>query len=360
MSTFRFRAISDEGKVVELTPTFVRPYGALDVVTGNERRQPLPLEIHGIDASIDGIAVAAPGHACLRAKISFSEPATIYSLVPGGWVHMPFAIPSRFLVDRNVVINIRRIREGRAVRDSNSLQWWTRLFAQGAGLFNPLPYAMEAGFRRKPTRLEFLAAFQEGVEELQNAFPSCKVVEYDEHAFAAAYALLEEFDRRTESETSFLLQAAPLVACRVCTSERWDAARGIAELADQLGVRRDSIATLATLSCVFEDSHGKVPSIGKKVLKPSLTYTEVDAFNALSDIRHLEVAAAGHAFFGKESFAFCTCDKPLVRLWSAMNPHGEVASDGTADLTFSLTEELFYKQPEEDLKKLKALIQCDL
>lgn len=141
----------------------------------------------------------------------FGEPPTVFSLVKGGWLPLPFAIPPRFLVDRNVVISLRKLRLGQTVLNGQALTWWTKFFEEGAALFNPLPYAFEAGFRRKPTMDEFMAAYDEGVAELRASLPKCRIIHFEQAHYRAAYTQLEAFDRRNECETKFLLRVCPLI-----------------------------------------------------------------------------------------------------------------------------------------------------
>jgi hypothetical protein len=62
-------------------------------------------------------------------------------------------------------------------------------FAGGPGMFNPLRYAWEAGFRRKPTYTEFVGPFEEGVAELRRALPTCALVCFNEAHYRMAFAI---------------------------------------------------------------------------------------------------------------------------------------------------------------------------
>ena len=138
MFPFAFHGEFNGHRSIELIPTVIRPFGISEIrALEKNDASPLEMEIHADGVLIDGKKKL--GHATVKTKITFNKSTTLYALVRGGWVPMPFALPSRFLVDRNVIISLRRIREGKFVENAESLQWWTQFFAQGSGIFNPLP-----------------------------------------------------------------------------------------------------------------------------------------------------------------------------------------------------------------------------
>jgi hypothetical protein len=355
MSLFSFRAEFEEGRSIDIVPTFVHPLGAEEIRKQEEDdTSAFELTLEGENAIVDG--VATPGRASVKTKMVFNNPTTIFALVRGGWLPLPFAIPARFLVDRNVVISLSKIREGKIVANAQALQWWTNFFAEGAGMFNPLPYAFEAGYRRKPTMAEFVSAFDEGATELRDALPKCHVVRFEDTHYRAAYTQLEAFDERNEREAKFLQAACPLVVQRVPRRTEAEVAKAIVTTADNFKLNRGSLATLAVLSCIYEDLHGTPPAIGRRILKPRSVYSEADAFNALSDLRHIEMAAAGQAYFKQEAFSLCTCDRPMALLWSALSARGESAPDGSIEFTFDLTSDLFSRLGKDELLDLKQLL----
>ena len=355
MAPFSFRAEYEEGRRIDIVPTFIHPLGAEEIRKLEEDdTSALDLTLEGDNAIVDG--VASTGRATVKTKVAFNNPTTIFALVRGGWLPLPFAIPARFLVDRNVVISLRKIREGKVAANAQSLQWWTNFFAEGAGMFNPLPYAFEAGFRRKPTMAEFVSAFDEGASELSDALPKCHIVRFEDTHYRAAYAQLEAFDERNERETKFLQAVCPLVVQRVSRRREAEVAETIVRTADKYELNRGSFATLAVLSCLYEDMHGTTPAIGRRILKPRSVYSESDAFNALSDLRHIELAVAGQACLKQDAFSLCTCDKPMTLLWSALSARGDSSSDGSIELTFDLTSDLFSRLNEGELVDLKQLL----
>lgn len=355
MLPFSFKAEFEDNQSVELVPDYIRPFGPFEILDleANESAS-LNLEMQGNGASVNGKPES--GRTTVKTKVHFDKPTTIFALVPNGWVPMPFAMPARFLVDRNVIIALRKIREGKVAANAESLTWWTGFFAQGSALFNPLPFAFEAGFRRKPTMEEFVAAYEEGAAELLQSLPKCHFIQLSSENYLAAYAQLEAFNNRAEHEIAFLQEVCPKLVNRPSRRNEWRFAGEIFGAADKHQINRASIICLAALSCLFEHDHGEPPAIGRRILKPKMIYSEQMAFNALSDLRHIELAAAGQALFKQEAFSLCTCDRGLALLWSALSLNGEFKAENSLEFTFNLTTDLFQRLQEEEILRLRALI----
>jgi hypothetical protein len=354
---FSIRYESDSGQSVVFVPRHVKPLG-LGMLRSLllDNKAAVGLEMEAENPLVNG--AQQTGIAKVKAKIVFNEPPTIYALLHGGWLPLPFAMPQRFLVDRNVVISLSKIRRGDIATTGEVLQWWLRFFAQGTALFNPLPYAFEAGFRRKPTMTEFVAAYKEGAEEIHQAVPSCGIVRFSKMHYRDVYALLEAFDRRSNGESKFLQEVCSLVLDRVPRKKEREIAIAILSTADRYGLSRASLVVLAVLSCLYEDVHGNFQSIGRLLIKPKKIYTEADAFNALSDLRHVELAAAGQVYFQREAFALCTCDRAIALLWCALSLRGESPAGVGVEFTFDLTKNLFPRLGDSEIYELKALLNA--
>lgn len=342
---------------MEFAPNYVHPLGLSDLrMLLQHPKAAVEMNFEAAHPLING--QQQTGRANVKTKIAFNEPPTIYALVHRGWLPMPFAIPPRFLVDRNVVISLRKLRLGRLVSSGPALMWWTKLFEKGSATFNPLPYAFEAGFRRKPTMAEFVAAYDEGAAELREALPRCDVIRFEQVHYLAAYAQLEAFDSQSESESEFLLRTCPLVVDRTSRHKEQEVVGAILNIADQCRVPRTAFVVLAVLSCLYEDVHGSPPSIGRQVIKPKRTYTEFDAFNALSDLRHIELAASGQAYFRENAFSLCTCDRAIALFWCALSLRGESLTGVGVEFTFDLTTDLFPRLSATDLESLKLQLRA--
>ena len=81
------------------------------------------------------------------------------------------------------------------------------------------------------------------------------------------------------------------------------------EAADRNGVRRNAPVVLAALSAVAVPNSG---SPGKKVLMSGPGYEAGDAYNALADLRSLEILIDLLAVFPEERPAIFTKDRNLA------------------------------------------------
>lgn len=351
MASTPFCEDPEEAESLEIVPTYTHPLRPSDIRRLEmDETSPLEIKLEANGAIIDGKPQI--GSTQLKTKIYFNRQTTIFALVRGGWLPLPFAIPARFLVDRNVVISLRKIREGKVAANVEALQWWIKFFEGGGGIFNPLLYAYEAGYRRKPTMAEFVSAYDDATAELLDALPGCHIIRFEDIHYHAAYAQLEAFDQRNEFEVRFLQEVCPLVVQRVSRREEVQVEEAIFQAAKKYKVNAASFASLAVLSCLYEDIHGAPIAIGRRILKPKPVYLEANAFNALSDLRNIELAAAGQAYFKQESFSLCTCDRGLALMWSALSVHGEFKSDKALEFTFELTNDLFSRLNEMELQNL--------
>src|SRR4029079_8208177 len=162
---FSIRIVEDETKrTFEFEPHAVTPLSLDDLVAfeATDRRS-LSLVFEASGASVDGVPVH--GHMQVRSTINFHEALRVYSLIKGGWLPPPLVVPPMYLVDRNVIATLRRLKAGGERRDDTELRWWLDLL-MGRVWFNPLPAAMEADQKRTPTFDEFVASFEDAAREL--------------------------------------------------------------------------------------------------------------------------------------------------------------------------------------------------
>jgi hypothetical protein len=343
------------GKSAAFAPTDVTPLDA-ELLSTLDHEQPLTVDMK---MAADGTEIDGElreGEATIEISLTFDHAATVFSLVPGGWTPMPFTMPPNFLVDQNIVIRLRRIREGKVVANAEAMHFWLQLLEGRTTLLNPLPYAWEGQSRRKPTRQEFESSYEAGAHEIAQALPSCSVVQLNQVALDAAYSQLEAFDRRGERETRFLEEVCPLLLNRPAAPALWRTAQEVLALADKHGIQRGALPSLAALSCVFEDEHGAIKSIGKRILKPTARYSEGDAYNALSDIRHMELAAAGQALLPERPFSLCTCDRGLAMFWSALKLRVRAQADDCLETSFILSRSMFQRLQAEQIEQLRAAL----
>lgn len=352
----RFRSESDDGRVVDVVPTKFEPLSVRDIWALKENSNVgLKFKFTGKYSIVDGQQIYEDFNGSVT--IDFLIPPTPYTLVAGGWLPLPFLRSLRFLVDRNVVSNLKRIRENGQKENDATYELFKEIFKDGVSIFNPLLYAYEGAMRRLPTRSEFDQAFEEGRLELLEAFPRSTVIEFDELHAKAAYQQLTDLTARGERDIKFLIEVAPLIAHRVSRKMEENSRDKIIEIAIKNGVLPYSPVCLACFSALYDDVHGKAASIGRKLLKPKPNYTEADAYNAISDLRHIELAAASNAMFENEPFALCTADQGLAEFWSALKIQGERTPDNLLELHYCLSTDLLPRLMQKEINELAEILQ---
>lgn len=313
----------------------------------------LSLQCLANNPKINGDTVA--GTAKAEAQLSFNEDMAIYALVPnGGWLPVPFVSPQHFLLDRNVVANFRKLRENQRFTDWKAYKYWIEFFERGTPLFNPLPYAFEGRKRRILSFEEFVQAWEQGVKEVEETFPQSRVVRYAPVHHNMAYTQLQAMHANTRGEIEFFCEVSAFLFAPMADAKIHSGAERIIETAERFNVDRQSLAVVVALSCLFEDPRSGTTSIGRKILKPRQAYTAADAYNAISDLRHIELAAFGHAWVTEGRFALCTSDKAVASLWCALGIRDVVATATGAEYTFDFSAELFPRLTEGAIAEMAS------
>jgi hypothetical protein len=344
--------ISDSGQIVDFTPNSFAPLGIADLWSLKNEYSGNKLSLNAIDPKINGITQI--GSATLRGNFKFHEQPEPFALIPGGWLPMPLASPQNFLVDRNVVDRLKKIHGINASASFTQFKFWLQLIEESA-IFNPLLYALEGNKGRKPSFSEFILSFNEGLAAIKKALPKCKTICYSTADYESAYQTLELLARRTENETKFLEIVRPILANRIKRGSESSVKSKLIKAAKDSNVQLLSITFITALSCLYDDPHGKIRSIGREVLKPHKSMI----FNALSDIRSIELAWVNQIYFKDKYFSLATRDHGLASLWCALAPVGEKSEVGDATFTFDLAEELFPRLDHADIIKIQELLHND-
>lgn len=351
MANFTFECQFNDGQSLEIIPKNIRPFGVEEIIKSFDGLgQTYELHIEAENPIVNGKTEEGLGK--VRAKIQLERNPSPYALVPGGWLPLPLALPTKFLVDRNVVNQLKNIKNGVQRVDTATFDWWVQFFKQGTASFNALPFAWESNTRKTPSYDEFCSSMAEGVIELENAFPSCEIINFDERALRTAYQMLSGFIERSSKECEFIVQASKLVASRVAVGNEESILSGLVSVAKSSGILPFSLPLVAALSCLYDDHKGGTFSIGRKLLKPKVSHTLEMAYNAASDMRHIEIAAAGQVYFGEAAFHLATCDKALAALWCATAPIGEIDTNGAFEINYHLSNMLMPRLSQESFTQL--------
>jgi hypothetical protein len=351
------RYIAQTGETIDILPKSFKPFSYDELESRDEAQAPtysLEIEASSIEGLADRNEPSGPGTVTI--PITFGQPVSIFGLVEGGWLPLPFVQPAKFLVDRNVVASLVQIRRGISRPDLIHTNWWFEFFKDFSVEINAALYALEGNKRRTPTFDEFCHAFDEASAEIGSQLPGVTLTRYEHSHYLAAYALIIDFADRNRRETEFLIRIAPQVAERVADSHLHKIQSAILNQAKQFGLKLSSLVILTCLACLYERRDGSGLLAARRIIKPSRTYSEQDAHNALSDLRALELFASGLGL-ERESFALCTCDKSIAAFWSGLWAHSHRWENEKLTFTVSLSDALFPRLEESDRDELIELIQ---
>lgn len=269
------------------------------------------LETNIEGADIEGLA---RGNATLESN----HRSAAVSLQEGGWLPSGLAIADSgltILPDRNVVSLIKgRYDKGLVVGEGMDFM---DLLAEHDVRINPLLYAIEGNSRAIPDRVVVEAQMAEVAAFFRKALPKAELVVGD-RSLEGVLGLIEDTSAGFESKRRFLLHLAPLLSAptsRRQFASRW---RDVLEAADHYGLARDALVVVAALSSVAVPNSG---SAAKKILKFQNGYSDQDAYNALADLRSLEILIHLIALFPRERPAIFTADKSLALFWTGLRAH---------------------------------------
>lgn len=329
---FVFRELAHEdgssGRTIAFTDTNVRPlnYQAL-AAAKLHKKLTIPLEWHNskiVDTDISDLDKTKNYN--LKAVLESEFTSRAIGLVRGRW--LPSALAATYhrttiLVDRNVVSQI--ISRFDAGKKLGSEPDFLDLFADQPVRINPLLFVMEGNTREIPTPVLAREQLEEVVAKLTGALPSAELVVGPE-SLNGALGMIEDTRVGMGRRQQFLVRLAPLIGSPVSRRNmqaRWDQTLSIAQ---DCGVQYNSLVALAALSSVVVPN-GRSPAKG--LLKFKVGYCDGDAYNALADLRSLEILINLFGYFPDEPAQLCTADKNLALFWTGLQASGFVrTSDG--------------------------------
>ncbi|HEX7694585.1 MAG TPA: hypothetical protein VF409_08850, partial [Sphingomonas sp.] len=99
--------------------------------------------------------------------------------------------------------------------------------------------------------------------------------------------------------------------------------------------------------------NGATPA--KRVLKPSERYSAADAYNAICDLRSLNILIRLIGAFPDEAIQLCTADKNLALFWCGLGADDFASGPDAGDYTISLHPALM---PAEDALRYYDAVQA--
>lgn len=288
-----------------------------------------------IESSIPEMVVGK--YATVTSKLSSSYTAKTIGLVKGGWLPSGLALQQSMVVlpDRCTVKEIRsRFHQGtKKARTSDFLD----LFEGEAVAINPALFALESNIRRVPTPDVIAQQLEQAYAEIRAALPKAKLVPEDGSSLAGIVGINNDTREGMLRKQRFLMRLARKIHAPV-SAKKIDALWSeIVTTADDCGVPRDSLVVVAVLSSILVPL-GRSPA--KKLLKLKESYTEKDAYNALADLRALEVLMCLFATNPDDEIMLCTGDRDLALFWAGLRASNFRWEGSFASFDVSLIEEL--------------------
>lgn len=315
------------------------PLGYSDLVNHRLRDQvTVSLRFEGakvISSTISQISVDAS--ASMSFRLNSNRATETIGLVRGGWLPSGLALQPGMVIlpDRCTVKEIRsRFQNGaKKARTDDFLD----LLVDAEVSINPALVALEGNLRSLPTPEVIEQQLDQAYAEINLALPKARLVPADKSSLAGIVGIGQDTYDSMLRKQSFLMKLAPKIHAPVAVRKVdavWDE---VVATAESCGVPRRSLVLLAALSAIAVPN-GLSPA--KRLLKLKAGYTEQDAYNALADLRSLEVLMCLFALFPQDSLMFCTGDKDLALFWSGLRASDFSWESGAASFNVTVVDEL--------------------
>lgn len=322
------------GRRLAFTDVDVKPlgYDALLAASPNKALT-IPLEMFNgrlLDTNVEGVDLTGYTHITARLESPFT--ARGIGLVRGGWLPSALAATretAAILPDRNVLTEIvSRFEQGvRKGRQPDFLD----LFAGAPVRINPLLAALEGNGRAMPGPAEARTQLEEAVQKIRTALPEA-ILLVGPQSLEGLLGLIEDSRPGMVRKQALLRRLAGRLVGPVARQDvdrTWDA---VLTAAEGEGVARNSLLVLALLSVVVNP---KGRCAARRMLKFHDGYSDGDAYNALSDIRSLEILLNLLALFPAQQIQLCTADRDLALFWVGLQL-SSITHDG-AGVRFTLS-----------------------
>ena len=305
------------GRILELSDVEFTPLGFSDLKDAKlSKPMTIPLQGHGtIVVKIGDELPAQSGHFHTYLESHFTSKAI--GLVRGGWLPSALAVTNETIVlpDRCIVAQLKARMQNGIVRD-NLEKDFIDLFADSPVRINPMLFVLEGDARTNPTSNQALAQLNEAAAKLRAALPKAILVAADRNGLEGVLGLIEESNRGMTRKEDFLLRLAPSLMSPVGKRRLpslWDE---IVVAAKDYELPTSSLIVLAAMSSMLMPN-GSSPAKG--ILKLHSGYTRADAYNALADLRALEILMCLFAIFPNQKLMLCTADKDLALFWAGLD-----------------------------------------
>lgn len=360
MGLFVIKHVGEDGREHEFIVEDVEP---LDFVRLRdclrEGRRSCPTVMWGRRYGEDGTSDPDGDWVRMTSPVEFRERIPFYGLVRGGALPPPYLSRTTFFLDKNIVRALQR-REDSLLEQAAAEQWCLDFLDNSGNTVNPVMSAFEGSQRRTPTLKEFRDDVHEAVECTSARLPSVSITRFDAEAIHRLYELRRSFDDRAASEACFLRFIAPLLADPVAASRLEHVESEILKEARACGVRTSSFVVVTALARLYESPDGLGGNAAARVLKLNDCLKEDSdkaAYNALADLRQLELLACSLGFPGR--FSLLTGDQNLAMLWCGLGVQ-EAQAKRKAHFRLNPVRELFPRLPAQRHSELLAALSPHL
>jgi len=315
-------------RTVAFTDVDIKPRGYEELAAAKlHRGVTIPLEMYNgriVQTDVEGMATDKYAH--ITATLHSPFTAKAIGLVRGGWLPSTLAATreaSVVMPDRNIISEIAgRFANGRKVgRQPDFLD----LFEDQPIKINPILFALEGNGRDIPDAVLARSQLEEVVGKLSSALPAATIM-VGPQSIDGLLGLIEDSRPGMARKQTLLRGLAPTLAAPVARRHRdarWSEALS---LADGLGVQRGSLVMLAVLSTIV-NPQGHCAA--KRLLKFHANYSNADAYNALSDLRSLDILLLSLTLIPEHDTQLCTADRNLALFWVGMGVSDIRAEDGS-------------------------------
>jgi len=339
------------GKTLSLTLESTEPLTLQDIeeVISKKGEASLNVKFSGEEV-LDGNSESAPKNINASMDINFHRDATVYCLTKGGWLPPVFIDPTVFIIDKNILIKLEKFANNESRLDYEVTNWWLQFPLKM--VINPVLYAMEGCNQSIPSFSEFYSQFEKASESIKKLLPNVEVTSYTEIHYQAAYEQVSMFKERSEIEAAFLMEISPLLKNRCSGNNLESTKKKILSVADKFGLVKPSLVLIIALARLYERKNGSGLLIGQRIIKPNASYSLKDAFNAISDLRAIEILISSMCFDDEKNASLMTCDIGIAAFWCALNPRNFRTELEKPKFEVSLNLALFPRMKLEELNEL--------
>lgn len=259
-------------------------------------------------------------------------------LIKGGWLPSGLALKSNTIIipDRCTVSEIfHHFRNGEKVSQKND---FLDFFADKRIKINPILFALEGNQKRNPSPEVVSQQFNEACVKIKTALPFAEVALAHKNGLDGINRIIEETQPSMNQKQDFLIQIAKTIKHPISSRSHPMVWNEILAAADSYKIPKKSLLVISVLSAISV-KNGKSPA--RRLLKLTHdNYTKELAYNALSDLRSLEILMRLFALFPTMNFMLCTGDKDLALFWAGIRASNFSWENGIFQATFSPIEAL--------------------